>query len=392
MSAVQRLFLCLLACALSPLVPLAVPSASALEPAVTYAIGNRVWFDTNNNGTIDAGEAGVDGVGVNLYPASDLTTAIATTTTAGGGYYLFTGLPAGDYVVAIPASQFAGVLSGYWSSGSARTDAGTLTETAAPAPNTDVDSDDNGTLRARGPLAGAVASGTVTLGPGSPSEPVGETDLNGGNQGEPDGQANMTVDFGFYTITLGNLVWNDADNSGTLDAGEPGLDGVTVELRSGDGGTLLATTTTAGGGFYQFDGLPAGNYVVRLAAANFNPGGVLRNFRSSTGALPAVAYEPAPNPNVDKSDADDNGTEANGLLGLGGYVESLPIALAAGGGQASSNANGTTTEYRLDFGVNNLPQIDLGVTITDGQVTYDPGGTLTYTVVVANMARPTPAA
>ncbi len=147
---------------------------------------------------------------------------------------------------------------------------------------------------------------------------------------------------------------------------------------------MLATTTTAGGGFYQFDGLPAGNYIVLLPSTNFNPGGVLRDYRSSTGPLPTVAYEPAPDPNTNKTDSDDNGTEANGLLGLGGYIQSAPIALAAGAQQSSSNATGTTVENRLDFGVNSLPQIDLAVTVTDNQASYDPGGTLNYVVVVTN--------
>ncbi len=82
----------------------------------------------------------------------------------------------------------------------------------------------------------------ITLGPGA-TEPTGETDLDatlpGNQQGQPDTQANMTVDFGFYTTTLGNLVWNDLDNSGLLDGAEVGIDGVNVELWSGDGSTEI---------------------------------------------------------------------------------------------------------------------------------------------------------
>jgi len=361
----------------------AAPAATAGElPA--FALGNRVWFDTDNSGTINGGEVGIDGVSVNLYNANNLNVSIGTSTTINGGYYLFTGLPAGDYVVAIAASNFSGVLKGYWSSGTSRTNAGTITETTAPLANTDIDSDDNGTLQTSGPLAGAVTSSVVTLGPAANAEPVGETDLNNGNQGGPDAQSNMTVDFGFYKIRVGNLVWNDLDNSGTLGAGEPGLDGVTVELWSADGSTLLGSTTTAGGGNYFLDGQPAGSYIVRLPAVNFNPGGVLRDFRSSTGPIPALAYEPAPDPNSNKTDADDNGTETGGLLGLGGYIQSLPVTLAAGGPLPVDNATGTTSEARVDFGVNHLPQIDLSVTITDNTPTYAPAGTLNYVVVITN--------
>ena len=68
----------------------------------------------------------------------------------------------------------------------------------------------------------------------------------------------MTVDFGFYTQTLGNLVWSDIDKNGAFNGGETGIDGVNVELWSADGSTQLATTTTAGGGLYSFPGLATG--------------------------------------------------------------------------------------------------------------------------------------
>ena len=371
-----------------------------------YAIGNRVWFDTDNSSTINGAEVGIDGVTVNLYAASDLTTVLATQTTANGGYYLFNGLQSGDYVVAIPSVEFTtgNTLVGYWSSATTRAANGAISETTAALANSDIDSDDNGTLRTSGLLAGAVASSVITLGPGA-TEPTGETDLDatlpGNRQGQPDTQANMTVDFGFYTTTLGNLVWNDLDNSGLLDGAEVGIDGVNVELWSGDGSTeinvgpdgVLGTTgdapggmLTSGGGLYTFSGLPAGNYIVRLPAVNFNfnPGGVLRDYRSSTGPLPTLAYEPAPDPNTNRTDSDDNGSEANGPLGLGRYIQSLAITLTPAGQQSVNNAQGATIENRLDFGVNNLPQLDLTASVTNGQSSYTPGATLNYDVIVTN--------
>lgn len=366
-------FLFALACAL--------PAAAQ---APVYAIGNRVWFDTDNSGTINGAETGINGVTVNLYAAGDLSTALATATTTNSGYYLFNNLDAGDYVVAIAASNFSGVLQDYWSSGTSRANDGSLGETTAPAANGDIDSDDNGTLRTSGLLTGAVVSSVITLGPGATSEPTGETDLDGGDQGQPDGQANMTVDFGFYTVSLGDLVWNDQDNDGLFNGAEAGIDGVTVELRSGDGAISLDTTTTSGGGLYTFSGLPAGNYIVRLPAVNFNPGGVLRDYRSSTGPLPALAYEPAPDPNTNRTDSDDNGSEANGLLGLGGYIQSLAITLTVAGQQSADDTQGATVENRLDFGVNNLPQLDLTASVTNGQSSYTPGATLNYVVVITN--------
>lgn len=351
-----------------------------------YALGNRVWFDTNNNRQIDAGEAGMDGVTVQLYAAdasgNPTGPVLQTQITVNGGYYLFNNLPSGDYVVVIPASNFAGVLNGYWSSGTTRNNDGSLTELAAPDPDNDVDSDDNGQLNLFGSLPGAVASPAVTLGLG-PVEPTGETDLDGGNQGQPDARANMTVDFGFYTIRLGNQVWNDANNNGLLDGAETGIDGVTVELWSADGSTLLATTTTAGGGIYTFSGLPQGSYLVRLPEGNFQGAGALRDYYSSTGGA-GNPYEPAPSPDVNLTDSDDNGTEVGSLGYPGGYIQSGVFALTPAAEQTTNNTDGSTTEFRVDFGVYGEQRANLSVTKDDGIGYYLPGGTLTYTIVISN--------
>jgi LPXTG-site transpeptidase (sortase) family protein len=353
-----------------------------------YALGNRVWFDTNNNQEIDTGEVGVDGVTVELYAADsngDPTgAAIDTTTTSGGGYYLFNGLISGDYVVVLPASNFSSgaALQGYWSSGTTRNDDGTLSEVAAPDPDNDIDSDDNGELDLFDSLPGAVASRAVTLGPG-PVEPTGETDLDDGNQGQPDARANMTVDFGFYTIRLGNLVWDDFDDSGTLDSGEPGIDGVSVQLYSADGNALISTTSTAGGGLYTFTGLPQGNYFVRLPESNFLGSGALRDYYSSTGGS-TKPYEPAPNPDDDTTDSDDNGTEF-GVLGFpGGYIQTSAFGLTPQGEQDFDHSDGSTTEFRVDFGVFQQFFADLAITKDDGTDYYLPGSTWSYTIVVSN--------
>jgi len=197
-------------------------------------------------------------------------------------------------------------LYGYWSSQTTRQSDGSLDEALADSPETNQDSDDNGTRQ----VSGAVASQTVVLGPGS-VEPIGESAvdvdalapgaLHQGNQ--PDAQANMTVDFGFYTITLGNQVWNDAGagankNNGLLDTDESGIDNVTAELYAANGTRIMlvgpdgipgtaddvaAETTTGGGGFYAFTGLPAGDYILRIPAYEFEGAETLRDYESSTG-------------------------------------------------------------------------------------------------------------
>ncbi len=61
------------------------------------SIGDKVWYDDNEDGIQDAGEPGVEGVVVSLYNcAGDL---LATTVTDANGNYWFTNLPAGDYYV-----------------------------------------------------------------------------------------------------------------------------------------------------------------------------------------------------------------------------------------------------------------------------------------------------
>lgn len=73
--------------------------------------------------------------------------------------------------------------------------------------------------------------------------------------------------------SIGDFVWHDLNGNGIQDAGEPGIDGVTVNLYDGAGG-FVATTTTSGGGAYTFTGLTQGDYFVefiRPAGFDFTP-------------------------------------------------------------------------------------------------------------------------
>ena len=77
------------------------------------------------------------------------------------------------------------------------------------------------------------------------------------------------MDFGYRDdATIGDRVWNDMDNDGVQDAGEPGIEGVLVYIDLDDdnlfdqGVERFAITDTNGN--YQFNNLAAGTYVVRL--------------------------------------------------------------------------------------------------------------------------------
>ncbi len=328
----------------------------------SYSLGNRVWFDVNNNSTLDAGEVGIGGVRVELYRDTDANGAYTAGTdvlinavnTDGLGYYLFTGLAAADYIVVIPASNFAAAgnpLFGYYSSATSRNPAnGNLIETAAPDPDNDTDSDDNGTTTGTlGTPTGIVVSLPVTLGG---AEPVGEPDPTSATFPDPtpDNRSNTTVDFGFYTMTLGNLVWFDANDNGIVDGTEAGLDGVTLYLFPAGGnlaGPPLATTVTANGGLYSFPGLAAGDYIVQIPANNFS--GVLTGFSSSTGGA-GNPFETAPG--VDPNNGTDNDDNGVHTAGPASPINSRPITLTPGGaGLVIDNVTGRTTNNTLDFGL-----------------------------------------
>ncbi|MEZ4729904.1 MAG: SdrD B-like domain-containing protein [Caldilineaceae bacterium] len=288
------------------------------EPLVS--LGNRVWYDTNNDGTVNAGEQNVpNGVVVELYQDSDSSGDFSAgdsrvnSALTSGGYYLFTNLTpsssdATRYLVIISDTNFlaGGLLYGYHSSD------GAVTDNSNAADN---DKDHGAVSGALGQAGGVVASGVTSLTVGT--QPTGEA--NEGNdpiQSSSDANSNQTIDFGFYSLSVGNRAWIDdgggnsanADN-GQLDSGESGLDGVTVELLDSSN-AVVSTTTTSNGGYYTFTGLISGTYSVRIS-------GYPATYRSSTDTVNASAPTNA--------DDDDNGPGAGT-----GTLTGQPFALAPG--------------------------------------------------------------
>ncbi len=312
-----------------------------------YSLGNRVWNDANNNGLQDPGELGIRSVTLRLYVTNGITESRALgidgsqvddVTTNANGYYRFDNLPAGDYIVEILASELTtNELRGYHSS----TGSGTpLPYEPAPDPDNDVDQDDNGTT-----TGAVVRSGVISLGDGSGTqEPTGDNDpgTNPLTGEAPNNQSNRTLDFGFVPIySLGNRVWFDRDNSGALDAADgasPGLDGVVLRLLDATGnpattitGTLVPTQATSGGGYYRFDNLPAGDYLVEVMSSNFSAPGVLAGYLSSSGSL----QEADPNSNVDNN---DNGLDTP----VTGAIRSAVITLGPGESEPTNDDDPST--------------------------------------------------
>jgi len=323
----------------------------------SMSIGNRVWFDPNDNGIIDAGEVGIANVNVSLYADANNDgapdgAAVDTDVTDAGGYYLFDGLEPGRYLVVVDAANFTAgnTLEGFTSSTGSTGD-------------TSVDSNDNGLDVA---IAEGITSNTILL--ALNTEITGEADLSGdtsdgpnfrGNNSETNANSDLTIDFGFnaQTMSLGNRVWLDdgagggTPNDGLLNGGEVGIDGVTVELyvdTNGDGtpdGVAVGTTVTTGGGYYLFDNLPPGDYIVSVVESNFNTGGVLYGLVSSTGDTD------------DDTDSNDNGVDNNnpGNGGVNSDTVTLtpttePVGETDTGTAGSGNATDENSNITVDFG------------------------------------------
>ena len=174
-----------------------------IEP-VKASLGDFVWNDANANGIQDPGEVGIAGVTVTLKDA--LGNPIATTVTDASGHYYFTDLDPGTYSVAF--TKPIGYVFSPQNQG------------VNDAADSDVD-----------PVMGMTSNVTLVA-----------------------GENNLTLDAGLYAqapnlASLGNFVWNDADNDGIQDAAEAGVAGVTVTLYAGDGVTVIATTTTGALGY-----------------------------------------------------------------------------------------------------------------------------------------------
>jgi hypothetical protein len=69
-------------------------------------------------------------------------------------------------------------------------------------------------------------------------------------------------------INVGNFVWDDLDQDGRQDAGEPGISGVTVQLWNSTKTQLLDSATTNASGNYTLTAPRPGDYRVRVLLPN----------------------------------------------------------------------------------------------------------------------------
>ncbi len=177
------------------------------------------------------------------------------------------------------------------------------------------------------------------------------------------------------TLCLGNQVFFDLDNDGRFEpaAGEYGINDVTVILyRDADGNgirsagdSLVASTVTAGGGRYLFCELQAGDYIVEIAGADFEPGQVLEGMISSSGNNVGGL---APDPDSDQ-DNDDNGDPQPS-----GAVASRAVTLAVGTEpNVAEDGDGPDSNRSVDFGLH-AKESPTGVRLTGLKVQSLPDG------------------
>ncbi len=218
-------------------------------------LGDRVWYDQNQNGIQDPNEPGYNGATVDLYDNAACSGGpIASTTTGAAGpagFYQFTDLPAGDYCV-----QFGNIPAG-WS--------------ISPADQGDGTNDSSANGNAQIP--------NISLTADDPNE-----------------------DMGIYVP--GSL----GDDVRCVTTGDP-LANITVSLFAdfnADGvadGPAIATTQSDGNGFYQFSGLQVAlagdpnnttNYIVQVDTNDADLG-------TCNVATPPTEY----NPPLDSNNPDD---------------------------------------------------------------------------------------
>ncbi len=120
-------------------------------------------------------------------------------------------------------------------------------------------------------------------------------DPDGGNDGYSSvilsGSDELTQNFGYVPSGhtgsdgfIGDLIYLDMDGSSSYTAGEPGIEGVDVQLLDGITDAVLATTTTNENGMYFFGGLAADDYKVKVNSASMPVG--LTNSIDPDGSAP----------------------------------------------------------------------------------------------------------
>ena len=156
--------------------------------------------------------------------------------------------------------------------------------------------------------------------------------------------------------SIGDFVWEDANNNGLQDAGEAGVANVPVDLYD-DGGNLLFSTITDSLGIYAFDSLFEGNYQLAFTSVDN------RDF------TPNISVGP------DSLDSDVDGTGFTPVFGIT-LVDAQGNLLGGNAGQI---------DY-MDAGLTPIPVFDLALrkTLASSQTSYNVGDEVVFDLTVFN--------
>jgi uncharacterized repeat protein (TIGR01451 family) len=335
------------------------------------SVAGGVFVDVNGNGVVDPGDTtGIAGVTVTLQTTGGAT--IASTITSAGGTYSFTNLLPGSYVVV--ETNLPGWISTLDTAppNDSRIPV-TLTSGQASVGNYFYDTqlaqitgsvklDVNGNGIADPADTGGVSPVVLKIYQGGTNLVATVTNISDGSfsvsglppsgytvvQTVPPGYTNttpttvsVTLNSGSSgtanyldtpTFSIGNRVFLDngagvgTANNGVQDGAEPGIAGVLLKLYAANGsgnptGSVLAQTNTDANGYYRFDGLFAGTYVVVVDM--IGSGAVLNGMVTSTGWSTNLTTA---------GDLKDHGidTQMNAFTVLPGGIASVPVQVGIG--------------------------------------------------------------
>lgn len=180
-------------------------------------ISGQVFFDANNNSINDNPDPGIEDILINLY--SIQTGFLSSTFTNDHGEYTFANLLPGEYHIEVVE------------------EIDSLIFTTPNIGNDNQDSD----------ITGAFGIGTT--------DPI---NLQSGD-------TISNIDAGLnLALSIGDFVWEDLNGDGIQQEDEPGIEGIEVKITSTN--SIQYTTTTDDQGYYNFSGIPAGNYTIDFLA------------------------------------------------------------------------------------------------------------------------------
>jgi len=269
-------------------------------PLAGIMVGDRVWYDNNENGIQDAGEPGVEGVLASLFnadgsPVVDLDgNSVGSQLTDGSGSYLFENLPAGNYYVQFDPNTLP---DGY-----------TVTEPNATddqSPDTSDRLDDE-------------VDSDVSISSTNGQLQTGFTGLL------PAGSEDLTLDMGIVReapVRVGDRVWYDNDGDGLQDDpnDESGVAGITVTLLNTNGtpvtdvdGNPVGSVVTNGNGEYLFENLPPGDYRVQFDLNTLPENYAVTVPNATSNQSPATSNQNDSDANPSTGETDSTGFIASG--------------------------------------------------------------------------------